>query len=298
MIRRSSVILVLLALLPFLKAEAYTVVMKNGKTIKGTVISETADGLVFKDESGLQYSLKKSNLDLEKMEEANKPQAAPAPPPPADSSATPSSPTEPAQPPAPPQTPKPARVYTQEDINRLRGASDVADDTDADVDVEDTGDPYVDTMHAAGAVLGDLIGKYQSLASQLASVYDIASTSGADGNAAAQKFVAGQTGASILHDIDADVSRLNKLKNSLPTTWDIKPAGVIALDQALDMIPDLRSDLAAPHILSAKDFQSRVDKSATLLTSLSQSLLDVQAAGTKPPKPKSDDDEDQSDQDQ
>ncbi|HJZ12215.1 MAG TPA: hypothetical protein VJ521_08695, partial [Acidobacteriota bacterium] len=54
-----------------LAAQQYTVVLKNGKIMTGTLISESADGIVFKDADGVQFSLKKSGLDLEKMQEAN-----------------------------------------------------------------------------------------------------------------------------------------------------------------------------------------------------------------------------------
>ena len=52
-------------------AEPYTVILKNGKMMKGQLLSENDELIVFKDEQGLQYSLKKSLLDLEKMKETN-----------------------------------------------------------------------------------------------------------------------------------------------------------------------------------------------------------------------------------
>jgi hypothetical protein len=58
--------------------QGYTVVFKGGKTLEGMLISETADTVVFKDASGLQLSLKKKNLDLERMGELNAAKAAPS----------------------------------------------------------------------------------------------------------------------------------------------------------------------------------------------------------------------------
>src|SRR3990172_7813878 len=87
------------------QTDAYTVVLKSGKVINGTLISESADAIVFKDDSGIQYSLKKSSLDLGKMEQANAPK------------------TEPAQPEPTPEKPaekKKAKVYTKEDVDALR----------------------------------------------------------------------------------------------------------------------------------------------------------------------------------
>jgi hypothetical protein len=88
-------------------ASAYTVVLKNGKMMNGTLISETEQSILFKDDAGVQYSLKKANLDLDKMKEANAPKME-APPP----IETPVTTTE-----APK---KKARVYTKEDVDSLR----------------------------------------------------------------------------------------------------------------------------------------------------------------------------------
>lgn len=88
-------------------AGAFTVVLKNGKMMTGTLVSETDQVILFKDDSGVQYSLKKINLDLDKMSEANAPKVeAPPPvvPPPA----------------AETETKKKGRVYTKEDVENLR----------------------------------------------------------------------------------------------------------------------------------------------------------------------------------
>jgi hypothetical protein len=88
-------------------AGAYTVVLKNGKMMTGTLVSETDRVILFKDDSGVQYSLKKMNLDLAKMSEANAPKMETpppvAPPPVADT-----------------ETKKKGRVYTKDDVENLR----------------------------------------------------------------------------------------------------------------------------------------------------------------------------------
>src|SRR5215471_5457602 len=66
-------------------AESYTVILKNGKILKGTLLSENDSIIVFKDDQGLQFSLKKSLLDLDKTREANEP---PPEPPAASNQAT------------------------------------------------------------------------------------------------------------------------------------------------------------------------------------------------------------------
>jgi hypothetical protein len=88
-------------------AGAYTVVLKNGKMMTGTLVSETDQVILFKDDSGVQYSLKKMNLDLGKMSEANAPKVeAPPPVAPAPSAET--------------EIKKKGRVYTKDDVENLR----------------------------------------------------------------------------------------------------------------------------------------------------------------------------------
>jgi hypothetical protein len=89
-------------------AGAYTVVLKNGKMMTGTLVSETDQVILFKDDSGVQYSLKKINLDLGKMSEANAPKVE-APPP-----------VAPPPPVSETEAKKKGRVYTKEDVENLR----------------------------------------------------------------------------------------------------------------------------------------------------------------------------------
>ncbi len=86
-------------------AGAYTIVLKNGKMMTGTLVSETDQVILFKDDSGVQYSLKKTNLDLGKMTEANAPKEVPPPV---------------APPPVEPEAKKKGRVYTKDDVENLR----------------------------------------------------------------------------------------------------------------------------------------------------------------------------------
>src|SRR5688572_19554713 len=88
-------------------AGAYTVILKNGKSMNGVLVAETADVILFKDDAGIQYSLKKANLDLARMAEANAPKAEPVPPTMDTTTA-----------PEPPK--KKGRVYTKEDVDALR----------------------------------------------------------------------------------------------------------------------------------------------------------------------------------
>jgi hypothetical protein len=98
-------------------ASAYTVVLKNGKTIQGTLVSENDEMCIVKDSSGIQLNLKKSNVDLEKTAAANQPLAA------SEKSAPPAdSPNQDA-------VKKPARKITEEDLEKLREKYDLGEGT-------------------------------------------------------------------------------------------------------------------------------------------------------------------------
>jgi hypothetical protein len=103
--------LILLSLVLFLSlsgAESYTVVLKSGKTLEGTFISETVSSIIFKDASGSQLSLKKSTLDLVKMGELNAASPDPTKPP---------APPVPASPPKKSQAPKQnVKIFTNADL--------------------------------------------------------------------------------------------------------------------------------------------------------------------------------------
>src|SRR5262245_668830 len=86
-------------------AECSTIILKNGKTMTGTVVSETDSIDVFQDDHGLQLSVKKSLIDVDKTKQANEP---PAPPVVAVA----------AQTPAPEK--KDVKVYGQNDVEPLR----------------------------------------------------------------------------------------------------------------------------------------------------------------------------------
>jgi hypothetical protein len=68
-----SIVPILLITTLLFSEEKFTVILKNGKVMKGHFVSENAEMLIFKDAQGLQYSLKKSLLDLEKMKATNTP---------------------------------------------------------------------------------------------------------------------------------------------------------------------------------------------------------------------------------
>jgi superfamily II DNA helicase RecQ len=93
---------------------AYDVVLKNGKTVHGSLISEDNEKISIKDKDGLVLNFKKSLIDLEKTSAANKPAAVAEPAKPAEQ------PQKESAEKSAPKTKKPARVYTDSDLYRLR----------------------------------------------------------------------------------------------------------------------------------------------------------------------------------
>ena len=90
---------------------SYELILKNGKTIQGTFVSEDEEKISIKDKDGVTLNFKKTLIDQEKTAEANKP--APEP----EKAAEPEKPAEPKEPAKPK---KPARVYDSNDLYRLR----------------------------------------------------------------------------------------------------------------------------------------------------------------------------------
>lgn len=137
--RLSFLCLLFIGIATLLIAADYTVVLKNGKTMKGTLISETADTIIFKDSAGIQYSLKKDKLDMDKMASLNT--AAPA--------EQPSTQTEQTETPK-----KTGKTYTAEDIEKLRekyGDSALAVDTGGAEDLDPV--KYVSELKSAVSIL-------------------------------------------------------------------------------------------------------------------------------------------------
>jgi len=91
-------------------AFSYDVILKSGKIVKGSLLSESDEVIVLQDASGIKMTFKKTLVNLERMAEVNKPPEAalPADPPESKEAAVPASPK------------KPVRVFTQKDVVRLR----------------------------------------------------------------------------------------------------------------------------------------------------------------------------------
>jgi hypothetical protein len=112
----NKTILTLLVFISLLKLSfcfGYDLILKNGKIIKGTLISEDDSQIVLQDLTGVRMNFKKESVDLLKTAEANKPQVRTIP---IDSSAKPAE-------------KKPARKVTKEDLEKLKEKYDLGEGT-------------------------------------------------------------------------------------------------------------------------------------------------------------------------
>lgn len=103
-------------------AYAYDVVLKNGKSIHGTKVSEDENQIVVEDASGVRINVKKTNVDTVKTEAANQQSTTVTATTP---TSTPSKPTATQK--AVPK--KPARKITKEDLDKLKEKYDLGEGT-------------------------------------------------------------------------------------------------------------------------------------------------------------------------
>ncbi len=94
---------------------AYDVVLKSGKVVHGTLVSQDDQMIMLQDASGVRMEFKKTSVDLEKTSAANT--TATNPP----ASVTPASPSNP----VPPAPRSPARTITEEDLKKLHDKYDL-----------------------------------------------------------------------------------------------------------------------------------------------------------------------------
>jgi hypothetical protein len=191
----SIVSLLLIASLVF-SEEPYTVILKNGKMMKGHLLYENGEMIVFKDDKGLQYSLKKSVLDLEKMKEANQP-----PPPPPDPLPVP-------EPPAEIQQTQPTTDTTES------APIEATQEQEATPIVSTDQNPYSKSLHEATLKLEAVFETAKSLLDGMMTAWEVNASTGRDPAAALQEFKATKA-ATITALADSQLQTLDKLQESL-----------------------------------------------------------------------------------
>jgi hypothetical protein len=91
---------------------SYELILKNGKTVQGTLISEDQEKISIKDKQGVILNFKKSIVDIQKTADANAPVEKPV--------VAAKETEKPAKVETPAKPKKPSRVYEQSDVYRLR----------------------------------------------------------------------------------------------------------------------------------------------------------------------------------
>jgi hypothetical protein len=154
--KKICVMIVVIALLSSF-AFAYSVILKNGKTFEGTLVTDDAEKITIKDKDGVVLNFKKPSIDLEKTAEANKPAEKPAAEPPKETPATEKKDAAPKV----NQPKKAGRVYTADDLYRLRGQYPL-DNSGADIQ-----SPSPDVPEAKGMSGDEWLQLTQNLVSQI-----------------------------------------------------------------------------------------------------------------------------------
>ena len=123
-IRGQHLVCILILLCFAAASQAYDVVLKNGKVVKGTLVSEDDSLVVLQDADGLRINIKQSNIDVEKTQATNPP-----------AKTVISSQTEKSEQAAPAKAKekqvqrKPAKKLTEADLEKLREKYDLGEGT-------------------------------------------------------------------------------------------------------------------------------------------------------------------------
>lgn len=253
--------LILLICVSLYSAEGYTVVLKNGKVMTGTLISESAESVLFKDDGGTRYSLKKSSLDLDKMTEANaaQPMAASEP---VTQEETKSAPA--------PQTKKKGRVYTKDDLDRLKekyGDMDIGTPIENLADYSEPGvfipEAYARQLKEAAPKMNETIGELGTLTSGIYTNWEMASSTGGNPKNAVTDYLATQSATEIKESIASSLASLDDLQERLSRAPKGYEDGYKALSDAVSGIRNYyNTAIGFGSIENSSFFKSRTDELA------------------------------------
>ena len=250
--------------------------------MKGTLVSENTDAIVFKDDSGVQFSLKKTGLDLDKMKEANDAEAAAV-------AATPAPPATAAQPaPAAPATKpaKKARVYTKDDLDKLKeryGELTTGTPIENSEDFSSPGvlkpEAYLKMVRDAAAPLSQIAQNLDLLGAGINTQWEVAASTGKNATEAIQSYMKGESASAIITTYTTQIAAAQDVKERLGTP----PRGYQELgkiyDTALTSIQnyyDLIRGYAS--VQNSSVFKSRLDE---MKMKVNSSVMSLQ--GWQPP---------------
>ena len=275
--RKTIPVLFLILCIGVMSAAAYTVVLKNGKTMTGTLISETDQVILFKDDGGVQYSLKKANLDLAKMTEAN---AAPVQPEPA--AVTP--------PPAPEVPKKKGRVYTKEDVDNLRAKYPELSIGEAIENPEDfesgvlKPEAYVSRIQEGGTRVNESLGSLGKLRDATATAWEMAASTGKDPSEAVNAALSTDEAKAILKDVSDELTSLGRWQESMSNAPDQYKDGYNMYVQSITDLSDFQRGIREWNTFeNVNAFRTRLNELESRLNSTSSRLQNWRPQGAPPP---------------
>jgi len=217
-------------------ASAYTVVLKNGKMMNGTLISETEQSILFKDDAGVQYSLKKANLDLDKMKDANAPKME-APPPMEAPATTKEAPK------------KKARVYTKEDVDSLRSKYpelSLGEPVENPEDFEGgvlKPSAYGKRIQQGAEAIGSNVAGLIELRDGVATAWEVAASTGKSPVEAVNAVLATEKAAATMKSVSDDLMVLGRWQESMSNPPDKFKEGYDLYVQALTALSDFQKGI-------------------------------------------------------
>jgi hypothetical protein len=266
-------------------AHAYTVVLKNGKVMTGTLLSETTDSIIFKDDAGIQFSLKKAALDMDKMTAANAQQA----PPPAAAPA----PAMQQQSVEAPKAPKKGRTYTKEDIDKLKeryGELTVGTPIE---NVEDYSEgvlkpeAYVRILKESASGMPETLQNLATLGSSVNTSWEVAESTGKNPKQAVTDYLANKSAVDLLSSYNAQMSAYDDAKTRLANPPKGYEDGYKALTSAVASLQNYYQYIRGwSEAGNSSVFKSRLNELSSLASS---SIAQLQAwqppAPAQPPQP-------------
>ncbi|PWT89144.1 MAG: hypothetical protein C5B54_09430 [Acidobacteria bacterium] len=247
-------------------AESYTVILKNGKVLKGTLLSENDSIIVFKDDQGLQFSLKKSLLDLDKTRQANEP---PPEPPAVSNQATDQPGTVQTQ---TPPAKKEAKVYTAADLNTVPKKTNEI--TPGKVTVEYAGVldnvSYYQTLESGLDQANDLIKDTKALTLDLVATWEAALSTGKRAQPELDHYLTAGEGYGLLESCTTKLDQLKIAASKLSHA----PKGYETVPQPMNRAVELLSN----YVTSVKQHETggdiaRFHKNLDSMTEEAQSQL-------------------------
>lgn len=242
-------------------AESYTVITKNGKTMTGTLVSENDSLIVFKDDHGLQFSIKKSSLDLDKMKLANEPPA----PPVVSTAAKPA-----------PNGKKEAKVYGQNDLDTLRTKYGDLSPGQLTFDGEMSADAYYKTLQAGISEANDILSSFKNLALDVTATWEAAISTGKSGHQELSDFMGAGAGFGTLTDTTNRINGLKKVRDQLmkpPKGYESVPQKFSILVDSLNNVANLFGTYNS--ITDGIYFRTNIDRMNLAVTRALAPLQDV-----------------------